>query len=106
MGATTLIDETNPSEPQGNQKDDRLIHVKVITTAKDLNEKFERQEPLQAVFSKALALVGGEGQPDQFTLEYNDQPLTMLDRSLGEYADEFGWSKQVELELVPSPVVV
>jgi hypothetical protein len=87
----------------GKEKD---IHVKVVTTARDLNEKFERSETLRAVFIQALALVGGEGQPDQFALEYNDEPLTALDRTLGELADELGWGKKVELELVPSPVVV
>lgn len=89
-----------------NDDGDRHIRVKVVTTAEDLNEKFERSEPLRTVFTKALALVGGEGSPDQFTLEYKDQPLTALDRTLGDLAEEFGWGKKVELELVPSPVVV
>jgi hypothetical protein len=85
---------------------EKEIHIKVVTTAKDLNEKFERSETLRTVFNLALALVGGQGQPDQFALEYNDQPLTALDRTLGELADELGWGNKVTLELVPSPVVV
>jgi hypothetical protein len=98
-------DRNGGDDDNGDDKD-RHIRVKVVTTAKDLNEKFERSEPLRTVFNQALALVGGEGQPDQFTLEYNDQPLAALDRTLGELADELGWGKKVELELVPSPVVV
>lgn len=82
------------------------IHVKVVTTADDLNEKFDRDEPLRTVFDQALALVGGQGHPDQFALVYGDEPLTALDRTLGDLADELGWGKKVELELVPSPVVV
>jgi hypothetical protein len=53
-----------------------------------------------------LTLVGGHGQPDQFVLEYNDEPLTELDRTLGELADALGWEDEVRLELVPNPVVV
>ena len=91
---------------KGGDGKDKEIHVKVVTTAGDLNKKFDRGEPLRVVFDQALVLVGGQGQPDQFALEYNDEPLTGLDRTLGEFADELGWGKKVELELVPSPVVV
>ena len=95
---------TSTSETNGSKE--KEIHVKVVTTAKDLNEKFDRSEALRTVFNQALALVGGQGQPDQFALEYNAQPLTALDRTLGELADEVGWANKVTLELVPSPVVV
>lgn len=96
---------TEIKDKNGSGKD-KEIHIKVVTTADDLNDKFDRDERLRVVFERALALVGGEGQPDQFALEYNDEPLTALDRTLGEFADELGWGKKVELELVPSPVVV
>jgi hypothetical protein len=102
-----MVDDRNQhGRDDDNGGGDRRIRVKVVTTAKDLNEKFDRGEPLRTVFNKALALVGGEGQPDQFVLEYNDEPLTALDRTLGDLADELGWGKKVELELAPSPVVV
>jgi hypothetical protein len=95
---------TEMSDKNGSKE--KEIHVKVVTTAKDLNEKFDRSDTLRTVFNQALALVGGQGQPDQFALEYHDQPLTALDRTLGELADELGWGNKVTLELVPSPVVV
>jgi hypothetical protein len=89
-----------------NEKPDNFIHVIVVTTADDLDDRFNRHEPLRAVFERALALVGGQSQPDQFVLEYNDEPLTDLNRTLGELAESLGWGDEVELELVPNPVVV
>jgi hypothetical protein len=89
-----------------NEKPDNFIHVIVVTTADDLDDRFNRHEPLRVVFERALALVGGQSQPDQFVLEYNDEPLTDLNRTLGELAESLGWGDEVELELVPNPVVV
>ena len=89
-----------------NEKPDNFIHVIVVTTADDLDDRFNRHEPLRVVFEWALALVGGQSQPDQFVLEYNDEPLTDLDRTLGDLAEALGWGDEVELELVPNPVVV
>jgi hypothetical protein len=86
--------------------DPKSIEIVVITTADDLDRKFDLDAPLREVFDRALKLVGGQGQPDQFALEYHDQPLTQLDRKIGELAHELGWGKRVELELVPKPVVV
>ena len=45
------------------------IEIIVVTTAEDLDATFNQHEPMQVVFQRALALVGGEGQPDQFSLE-------------------------------------
>jgi hypothetical protein len=81
------------------------FEIVVVTTAEDLDETFNAHQPLRVVFERALTLVGGHGQPDQFTLQYNDQPLA-LDRTIGELAAELGWPHRVELELVPKPVVV
>jgi hypothetical protein len=85
---------------------DNFIRVIVVTTADDLDERFNRHQPLRVVFQRALTLVGGHSQPDQFVLEYNDEPLSELDRTLGELADARGWGDKVQLELVPNPVVV
>lgn len=85
---------------------DREFSVEVITTADDVDARFNAEDPLRTVWDLALALVGGEGQPDQFRIEYRHTVLTDLDRKLGSYAEEFGWSERVELELVPKPVVV
>ncbi|MBA3407216.1 MAG: hypothetical protein H0U06_04000 [Solirubrobacterales bacterium] len=41
-------------------------------------------EPLRVVFQRALDLVGGHDEADQVTLEYEDQPLSELDRTLGD----------------------
>jgi hypothetical protein len=89
-----------------NERLDNFIRVIVVTTAEDLDERFNRHQPLRVVFERALTLVGGHGQSDQFVLEYNDQPLTELDRTLGELADALGWGDEVQLELMPDPVVV
>jgi hypothetical protein len=82
------------------------IEIIVITTAEDLDVTFNEHEPMEAVFRRALALVGGEGNPDQFNLDYDDQPLTDLHRPISDFAAQFGWERRVELELVPKPVVV
>jgi hypothetical protein len=82
------------------------IEIVVITTASDLDEQFNLHEPLRVVFQKALVLVGGQGQPDQFQLEFAGQPLTNMDSSLGQLKTQLGWGDRVELELVPKPVVV
>ena len=82
------------------------IRIIVVTTADDLDHRFNRHDSLRVVFERALSLVGGHGQAEQFVLHYRDQPLTDLDRTLGELAHELGWGDRVELELVPKPVVV
>lgn len=94
------------SDQRTGSNPDNFIQVVVVTTADDLDERFNKHEPLRVVFERALSLVGGHANPDQFALEYNDQVLTELSRSLGDYGAELGWAKRVELELVPNPVVV
>lgn len=98
---------SSTNEPQVRQdKPDQFIEIEVVTTADDLDEQFNKHEPLRPVFEKALTLVGGHSNADQFALEYNNEPLTDLDRTIGDYATELGWGERVELELVPKPVVV
>jgi hypothetical protein len=82
------------------------IEIVVTTTAQDLDESFNLEERLLVVFQKALVLVGGQGQPDQFQLEYQDKPLTDLNLPLEQLKAQFGWGEKAELELVPKPVVV
>jgi len=82
------------------------IRIIVVTTADDLDDEFNVHSPVRVVFERALTLVGGEGQADQFTLEYQNQALTDLDRKIEDYAEELGWGDEVELELVPAPVVI
>ena len=82
------------------------ITIVVVTTAEDLDEEFNRHQPLRVVFERALTLVGGHSQQDQFTLEYHDDQIVDLDRPIGEVALDLGWGDRVELELVPRPVVV
>lgn len=82
------------------------IRLVVVTTAGDIDDKFRLDQPLKVVFDKALHEVGGERNPDQFTLEYHDVALTDLSRTIGDYARELGWEDGTQLELVPKPVVV
>jgi hypothetical protein len=100
----------DPPEHGGHGDDDhhdpKSIEIVVITTADDLDRKFDLDDTLRTVFDRALKLVGGHAQPDQFALDYADQPLTQLDRTLRDLAHELGWDRRVELELVPKPVVV
>jgi hypothetical protein len=84
----------------------KKLHIIVITSAKDLNDHFELTDPLQVVFDQALALVGGEANPEQFALEYGNEVLGDLSRTIGDWADQLGWEKKVELELVPAPEVI
>lgn len=82
-----------------------FIVLKVVTTGEDLEERFNLREPLQVVFNRALQAVGGGANRDQFTLEYQDQPLD-LDKRIGDYVDEFDWKDGTVLELVPRPEVI
>ena len=92
--------------PQATERHEDTLTIIVITTAEDLDHRFHPHTLLKVVFDRALALVGGHGHADQFVLEYHDQPLTDLERTLGELASELGWGETVEMELVPRPVVV
>jgi hypothetical protein len=99
------------SEETGGLKEhkpehDREFSIEVVTTADDVDARFNSEDPLRTVWDLALALVGGEGQPDQFRIQYRHTILGNLDRTLGSYAEEFDWGERVELELVPKPVVV
>lgn len=87
-------------------KPDNTIRLVVITTANDLDDEFNVNQPLQVVFNKALHEVGGEPNRDQFALEFNDIVLSDLSRKIGDLAAEHGWTDGVTLELVPKPVVV
>jgi hypothetical protein len=99
--------EVPQEKVDGHEHDgDREFRIEVVTTAEDVDASFNSHDPLRTVWDLALALVGGEGQPDQFKLEYKNHLLTDLDRTIGHYADEFEWHEHVELELIPTPVVV
>lgn len=82
------------------------IHLVVVTTADDVDDEFNVNQPLQVLFNKALQEVGGQGNQDQFALEFNDIELSDLSRKLGDLAAELGWTDGTQLDLVPKPVVV
>lgn len=82
------------------------IRLIVVTTADDVDHEFNLHQPLQVVFNKAIHEVGGGGNRDQFSLEYNDIELSDLSRTIGDVADELGWVDGTQLDLVPKPVVV
>ena len=48
-----------------NPKTIRLI---VVTTADDVDDEFNRNQPHQVLFNKAHHEVGGEGNQDKFSL--------------------------------------
>ena len=82
------------------------IRLVVVTTADDVDDEFNRNQPLQVLFTRALHEVGGEGNRDQFALEYSDIELSDLSRKIGDVAEELGWTDGTQLDLVPKPVVV
>lgn len=82
-----------------------FIEVTVITTGEDPTERFNVNQPLQVVFNRALQEVNGGANRDQFTLEFEDQPLE-LGRKIQEFVEQFGWLDGVVLELVPRPEVI
>lgn len=82
-----------------------FITLRVVTTGDDLEERFNVQQPLQVVFNRALQAVGGGVNRDQFTLEYNDQPLE-VDKRIADYMNQLGWHDGAVLELVPRPEVI
>jgi hypothetical protein len=100
-----MAEQAHEDQGKTNGKHDNFIEVVVVTTADDLDDRFNKHEPLRVVFERALTLVGGHGQPDQFALEYGNEPLD-VSRTIAELAEELGWGDRVELELVPTPVVV
>lgn len=61
-----------------------FVVLKVVTTGEDLEDRFNTKEALNVVFNRALQAVGGGANRDQFTLEYQDQPLDP-DRKIEEY---------------------
>lgn len=84
---------------------EKFIVLTVVTTGEDLNERFNVNEPLKVVFNRALQAVGGGANRDQFTLEFNDQPLD-LERRIHDFVAELGWKDGTVLELLPRPEVV
>jgi hypothetical protein len=102
----TIADDTQTQSAKPKPKPEKKLQIKVITTAGDVKGNYPTEQPLQVVFDEALAKVGGQSSPDQFSLEYGNERLTDLSRSIADYAAELGWDKKVELELVPAPEVV
>lgn len=82
-----------------------FMNLTVTTTGEDLEERFNVQEPVEVVFNRALTKIGGSANRDQFTLEYQDQPLD-LRRRIADYAQLFGWTDSATLDLVPRPEVI
>jgi hypothetical protein len=82
------------------------IRLIVVTTADDVDDEFNRNQPLLVLFNRALHEVGGEGNRDQFALEYGDVELSDLSRKIGDVAEELGWVDGTRLDLAPKPVVV
>jgi hypothetical protein len=101
-----VAEQAHDKQGKRNGNHDSSIEIEVVTTADDLDDRFNTHEPLRVVFERALTLVGGHSNPDQFALEFGNEPLTDLDRTIGDYASQLGWGERVELELVPKPVVV
>ncbi len=100
------MSEQDQSTPEAQARHEKRIEFEVITTAGDLNRAFPDHDHLKAVFGAALELVGGEGDADQYALEYQNEPLEDLHRTIGKWAEQLGWGERVQLELVPKPVVV
>lgn len=82
------------------------IRLVVVTTAEDVEDEFNLNQPLRVLFNRALQAVGGEGNKDQFGLEFNDIELVDFSRKIGDLVEELGWVDGTHLELVPKPVVV
>lgn len=101
-----MANETQSQTGTPKPKPEKKLQITVITTAGDVKDNYPTEQPLQAVFDAALVKVGGESTPEQFTLEYENEPLSDLTRTIASYAAELGWDKKVELELVPAPEVV
>jgi hypothetical protein len=98
--------EQDRSTSEDQAKREKRTEFDVITTAGDLDRTFPDHDHLKVVFDAALELVGGEGDADQYVLEYENEPLEDLHRTIGEWAKQLGWGERVQLELVPKPVVV
>jgi hypothetical protein len=100
------MSEHDESTSEDQARHEKRIEFEVITTAGDLDRAFPDHDRLKVVFDAALELVGGEGDAEQYVLEYANEPLDDLHRTIGEWAKQLGWGERVQLELVPKPVVV
>ena len=98
--------EQDQSTSEDQATPEKRIEFEVITTAGDLDRAFPDHDRLKVVFDAALELVGGEGDADQYVLEYENEPIEDLNRTIREWAKQLGWGERVQLELVPKPVVV
>lgn len=81
------------------------IEITVVTTGEDLIDLFNVNQPLKAVFNKALQSVGGGSHRDEYTLEWEEAELD-LDMKIVDAAAKYGWGSEVTLDLVPRPEVI
>lgn len=84
---------------------DKFIQLIVVTTGEDIDEKFNVNEPIQVVKAHAMHGLPPGSNPNDFVLEYEDQPLDDHNK-IKDYIDQFGWQDGTVLELVPRPTVI
>ena len=84
---------------------EQFIELKIATTSGDFEDQFNMNQPLRVVFNRALTEVGGGVDRGSFHLEYQGTVLD-LDKRIGEYANELGWTDGTVLELIPAPIVI
>jgi hypothetical protein len=84
---------------------DKFIQLIVVTTGEDIDERFNVNQPLQVVKARALQGLPPGSNPNDFVLEFEDQPLDD-NKKIKDYIEQFGWHDGTILELVPRPVVI
>lgn len=82
-----------------------LIRLTIVTTGEDVQANFNVNEPVKAVKMRALAGLAPGSKAEEFTLEYNNEPLDE-DQRLAFYVEKFSLTNGSVLELVPNPVVI
>lgn len=84
---------------------DNFIRLVIVTTGEDLDEKFNVNQPIQAIKARALQGLPPGSNPDEFILEFDGQPLDNHTK-ISEYVAQYGWQNGTILELRPVPVVI
>lgn len=82
-----------------------FIELIIVTTGEDIIEQFNVNQPMQAVKARALQGLPPGSNPDDFILEFEEQPLDDH-KKIKDYIEQFGWEDGTVLELVPRPVVI
>lgn len=84
---------------------DNFIRLIIVTTGEDVDERFNINQPMQAVKARSLQGLPPGSNSNDFALEYEEQSLEDQ-KKIEDYIGQYGWQDGTVLELVPRPIVI